>query len=65
MEESGLNAGQSLATRNNGAVGHYGPLTLREYRRCPVTKRQCNLSVFAAFSDGTPRREVMLHQTAE
>lgn len=41
-EQPGLNAGQSLATRDNGAGG---PLTLEEKcaRRCPVTKRQCNI----------------------
>ncbi|CAG9561067.1 unnamed protein product [Danaus chrysippus] len=56
-ERSGLNAGQSLATRDNGPVGHYGPLTLQEALRCPVTKRQCNLSVFA--SSDMPRGEMI------
>ncbi|CAG5025301.1 unnamed protein product [Parnassius apollo] len=51
-ERPGLNAGQSLATRDNGADGHYSPLTSQEKyaRRCPVTKRQCNLRMFAMHS---------------
>ncbi|CAB3259721.1 unnamed protein product [Arctia plantaginis] len=55
-EQSGLNAGQSLATRDNGANGQCGPLTLQENcaRRCPVTKRQCNIYTSCAFVASKP-----------
>lgn len=62
-EQPGLNAGQSLATRDNGADGQ--PLTFAEHRvpRClmPVTKRQCNIETFVrkCFTNkSSPGREV-------